>query len=172
MSTEANLQTDDLALQAALGSLLLPLLRVGRVVRNLVNLCLHVLRMRLRGITGLAGKVVLDVRVTGLRTKMRQPSSENEKSPHLILDLPILLRRLLHIPLRLVHRLAVDEVVVGRRVVDLRHALLAGRDGARSLHSAAGEEVAADEGEVGHELADFGVGEDEVEERAEVLDRY
>lgn len=63
-----------------------------------------------------------------------------------------------------------DELVLRGGFVDLVELVLGRGDLAGGLGGADGEEVAADEGEVGEEFADFGIGEDEGEEGAEVLD--
>jgi hypothetical protein len=57
-----------------------------------------------------------------------------------------------------------------RRALTRAQTVLVGADRARGLAGALGQEIAADEGEVAEELARLGVGGDEGEEGAEVLD--
>lgn len=63
-----------------------------------------------------------------------------------------------------------DELVLRGGLVDLPELVFGRGDLVGGLGGADGEEVAADEGEVGQEFTDFGVGEDEGEEGAKVLD--
>lgn len=64
------------------------------------------------------------------------------------------------------------ELLLGRGIVDAAELLLVGADLFGTVGDAAGKEVSADERDVGEEFARFGVGEEDGEEGAEVLDSF